>query len=471
MGLNIFTSRGYLTIGMEKPVFFDGVTVIIFFILFFILVRFRHELLELIKKLPKKATVGALLIFSVCIQLLSVYYLRVNPSWDFGAIVRGSQQLLENSPLEHYFVLYPNNIFITCILAVVGKVTSPELFNYQIFNIFIITLSQYLIFRITSKMVGESAGVVSLAFAVLFFPYIFYAPIVYTDTVSLLFLLLPINLLLNKDGGFRSNITLILLASIIFALGMVLKGSLIIFVIAFSIVLLLFMPGWKRIYFILPFIVLFLVKTSFNFVIYDNGIVDKQQVARDSYPITHWIVMAQNREKFGRYSGVDFDWTGKLLELYPREKVKEYHMQEWKERVQEKGFMGNLRFNVEKLNQTWTDATYYSLNKLQREPVEPEHFTRLVDSNSGDLVQGFARIQHLLLLGGLLFLFKLKSRNEFITFAMLSIIGFFLFFLIWETRSRYLVSLTPLLIMLSTIGYFGIDTKLKSLKRIPNIRR
>jgi hypothetical protein len=152
------------------------------------------------------------------------------------------------------------------------------------------------------------------------------------------------------------------------------------------------------------------------------------------------------------------------LEKNPREKVTQIHLSELKKRITEKGWIGNLHYNIQKLAHTWTDGTYYSLNKLKREPVEPESFNRLVDFKSGDLLQGFARIQHFILLAGLLFLVKLKNRNEMITFAMLSIIGFFLFFLIWETRSRYLVSLTPLLIIVSCIGYFGTNKKQSSIE-------
>jgi hypothetical protein len=99
------------------------------------------------------------------------------------------------------------------------------------------------------------------------------------------------------------------------------------------------------------------------------------------------------------------------------------------------------------------------LNKLKRIPVKPDNYTSLVDAKSGDLIQGYARIQHIMILVGLFFLVRTKEKNQFLTFAMLSVIGFFLFSIIWEARSRYLVSLTPLLILLSCIGYFGINKK------------
>jgi 4-amino-4-deoxy-L-arabinose transferase-like glycosyltransferase len=299
-------------------------------------------------------------------------------------------------------------------------------------------------------------GIASLLVSVLFFPYIFFAPIVYTDTISLIFLLLPLHILLNKNGEFRSHVFLVVAASILFSLGMLLKGSLVIFLIAFSIVLFLHQKKRKKLYFIIPFIILLIVKLLLNSSIYQFEILDKVNVEQKSMPVTHWIMMGQNKNKFGKYSQDDVVWTKNLLSKYSRVEVSQIHYQELKNRISEKGLMGNISFNIEKIGHTWTDGTYYSLNKLRRIPKNPENFNQLTIHIPGHLVQGYARVQHLMLLIGLLFSLKLKNKNSFVTFAMLSLIGFFIFFIIWETRSRYLVSLTPLIIMVSCMGYIKI---------------
>ncbi|MGG1630887.1 hypothetical protein [Rossellomorea sp. NRS-1567] len=173
-------------------------------------------------------------------------------------------------------------------------------------------------------------------------------------------------------------------------------------------------------------------------------------------PVTHWIVMGQNENKFGKYSQDDVVWTKDLLTKYPREAVTQIHYQELKNRISEKGFIGNIEYNIEKIGHTWTDGTCYSLNKLRRIPEHPENYTQLTTQTLGHIVQGYARVQHLMLLIGLLFSLRLKNKDSFSTFSMLSIIGFFLFFIMWETRSRYLVSLTPLMIILSCMGYLRV---------------
>lgn len=456
VGLNIFFSRGYHSISLKAPEWFNIITLTGALILVLLIVVMNQKIIEAIRKIPIIFIVPFLLLSSVLFQYIAIQMFSVYPSWDFGVIVNNAKTFLEKEELNEYFVRYPNNIFIVLILSVVAKVSMPDLYSYQIFNVIIITFSNYLIYRITSKLEGKSLGIISLFASTFFFPYIFYSPIVYTDTVSLLFLLLPLHILLDQSGKFRNNPFIITIASIVFSFGVILKGSLIIFLIAYSLLLYLVMRKWRKLYFAFPFLVMLIIKSLFTYCIYENKIMDKQQVEKYSFPLTHWIVMGQNESNLGKYAGEDVESTNTLLKTNSKEKVFQIHFHELKKRIKEKGWEGNIRFTAQKISHTWTDGTYYALNKLKRNPVKPENITTLVNNDTGQIIQGYARIQHILLLAGVLFVVRWRKKNEFITFSMMSIIGFFLFFILWEARSRYIVSLTPLLIIVSCIGYFGV---------------
>jgi len=323
-----------------------------------ILVILRNKILPIIEKVPTLLVVIPLLVWSVMIQLFIVHSFNVHPTWDFGVMINESKSLLENRKLSgYYFIKYPNNILMVCILALIGRLFSPELYVYQLVNIVVITFSQFLIFQITSKLAGIQVGKISLLISVFFFPYIFYAPIVYTDIFSLPFLLIPLTILVKEKGHFRNNILLVILVSIIFSLGMILKGSLIIFIIAYSIVLLLFSEGWKRTSFFIPLAILLITKLLFNFVIYDQGLLNKRDVKRYSFPVSHWIVMGQNNTNFGKFSQADVDWTDSLLKRMPKEKVTKIHLQELSNRLKNRGVVGNIRFELHKLSHIWTDGT------------------------------------------------------------------------------------------------------------------
>lgn len=198
----------------------------------------------------------------------------------------------------------------------------------------------------------------------------------------------------------------------------------------------------------------------FNSALYQFEILDERKLQQTSFPVSHWLVMAQNDDRLGKYSEKDVEWTKQLLADYPRDQVSEIHYHELRNRLEDKGIQGNLAFNLEKIKHTWTDGTYYSLNKIKRNPVVPENITRLLDYKSGDILQGYAKVQHLILLIGLFFAASLFKENKaFVMFCMLAIVGYFFFFLLWETRSRYLVSVTPLIILLSCMGYFKIKIR------------
>lgn len=454
VSLNIFFSRGYQSIGLPVSLPFKIATLAGSLIMIALIMAWRGRIISFARKVPERYSLAILLSASVCLQLTAAALFSVHPSWDFGVIVKSARQLTEGEKLGIYFISYPNNIFIVTLLAFLGKLLKPSLIVYICFNIAVITLSQYFIYRIAAKVAGKSMALIGLLAAVLFFPYIFYAPIVYTDTLSLIFLVFPLNLLLDQQGQLRSRVSIILTASAVFAFGVLLKGLLIVFVIAFSLTLLIFLKKWNRLYFIVPLAILLLVQSVFSFCIYGSGIVDRQQVTRYSFPVTHWIVMGQNQPHYGKYLRSDVNHTENLLKTHSRNAVIRIQLNQLRDRITQRGWAGNFHFLVEKLSETWTDGTYYALNVLKRKPVFPKNFQHLIQQPVASIVQGYARIQLLVLMTGVLLAARSK-RNAFLIFSMLSVIGFFFFLIIWETRSRYLVSLTPLLILLSMIGYFN----------------
>ncbi|MCQ2010328.1 glycosyltransferase family 39 protein [Sporolactobacillus sp. STSJ-5] len=453
--INIFFTRGYQSIGLTASLSFKWITLLAAVVMICVLIKFRESIVDAAGRIPVKAAVAVLLGISILMQFTALSLLNVTPSWDFGWVINGAQHLIERGRLLDYYLRYPNNIFITYVLALIGKLLAPKLIIYQICNILAIVISQYLIYRVTEKLAGASLGLISLLISILFFPYIFYAPIVYTDTLSLLFLLIPINLLIDRNGQFKSRLFIIVLVSFFFSLCLLLKGTLIVFVIAYLLVLLLFLPRWKKLYSLLPVIIVLIVQILFNQSVYTSGIINSNELANQRFPVTHWLMMGQNPWTYGKHTMHDVNWTREMLKNEPRKQVEQTQLKEFRRRIMARGWLGNGRFNLEKLNETWTDGTYYALFVLKREPVRPNVIKRLTAEPLGFFVQGYARIQSLILMAGIfLFAVRMKKSDPMITMFMLTVIGFFLFLIIWETRSRYLVSLTPFLIIMCSIGYF-----------------
>lgn len=68
--------------------------------------------------------------------------------------------------------------------------------------------------------------------------------------------------------------------------------------------------------------------------------------------------------------------------------------------------------------------------------------------------QGVHLVVLLLILAGAVKLFK--QKNAFESVLSITIFGTFLFLLIWETRSRYLILYLPLMMLLSVYGMVAI---------------
>lgn len=459
VAINLFHYAGFEPVNQSPPKGFIMITLILTLGLIGLFYRFRKLLLHIFAKMDKPYLVLSLMLMSIIIQLIIILMFSTSPfTWDFGNLIIEAETMLKTGELGRYSTLFPNNWLLVFFLYAIGKILFPQLILYQFFNVAVITVSQFLIYRIAAKLMGRKIGIFTLVVSILFFPYMFYSPIVYSDTISLIFLVLPLNILLNQEGRMKKDWKPIMGASILFAFGFLIKGSLIIFTIAFSIVLLLFLKKWKRFFFVLPLIMVLFVNSGFHFAVYQTGVIDKETVEKNSYPYTHWIMMGQNRTNYGKWTYEDPPFTEKLLRTYPKDEVKKQHWKELKARIGERGPLGTIQYNIEKVKHTWTDGNYFSLNKLMRTPYHPEYFNRLTTGSIGLFVQGYARTQHLLIIIGMLLfaVHTFKKRNEFYTFGMLTIIGFFLFFIMWEARSRYIVSVTPIMILLSCIGYFGL---------------
>jgi 4-amino-4-deoxy-L-arabinose transferase and related glycosyltransferases of PMT family len=463
--MNVLISRGFQSIGGTASISFNLITVLAASLLILLLISGREKITRAAEKwAARPVTVPVLLAIGLVIQLGVVLLFRVFPSWDFGTVVRNATLLATGKPISSYFIYYPNNMLIVILLALIGKITVPSLAAYLIFSILATAASDYLIYQIAVRLCGKTAGLFCLTASVAFIPYFLDAPIVYTDTLSLPFLLVPLYLMIRRDGTFRESFIAVTAASVILALGVLLKGLLIIFVIAFSLTLLIILSNRKKLYFVLPFLCLFLVSFLFNESIFISGVLHQEQVQRFSFPVTHWLLMGQNQTHYGKYLKSDVDSTLRLLQTHPHAQVTGIEWRQLGRRVSEKGWSGNLRFLNEKMAETWTDGTFYTLNKLKRKPVHPRMIRQLTSHPWDWIFQGYARIYLLLLMTGVLLSgFRIRHRHinpgPFLIFSMLSVIGFFLFLILWETRSRYLVSLSPLLILLAVTSYTGIGKK------------
>ena len=110
---------------------------------------------------------------------------------------------------------------------------------------------------------------------------------------------------------------------------------------------------------------------------------------------------------------------------------------------------------------TWGDGVYFAPEKLKRDPVKESALHSWVLYDGADYPKTYlycSAVQLLILAGILLSVlrnFFEKGRVREIQAMQLAVFGLFLFLLLWETRSRYLVNFVPVFFLL------GLDGALK----------
>lgn len=116
-----------------------------------------------------------------------------------------------------------------------------------------------------------------------------------------------------------------------------------------------------------------------------------------------------------------------------------------------------LKHLNDKLKNTWSDGTYFSKDKLRRQPVAPDNIIyKTIFQNENNIYKYIPQVMHLSMLIFItinsinILINKKFSSKDFILIIMM--FGLMIFLLFWETRSRYLITLLPLMMILQING-------------------
>lgn len=418
----------------------------------------------LFNKLKDKTLVKISIIFGiilVVLQIVFVIYCRVKPSWDFGVIFYNAYNI-SNSVFdlpEYYYKFYPNNLgallLFTAIFKIVSIFTVKEgvyLLVGCIFNIIMIDGAVVIMYVLIKNVFNLRMATLFGVLCILIVPMFTYSPIFYTDTITMIFPAAMLLLLYNFNNS-RSNMRIFYLVAIgvVGAMGIVLKTNIVIPLVAVFIYVICTNKIVKGIVNNLIILAAFLLifsgyKAVANYVMP----IDYSEAG---LPMTHWVMMGLKNS--GAYNEEDVNFSASFES---KKEAQKANIQEIKNRLREYGAKGYLEFLTRKIKFTWNDGTYYSVNKLSREPLENNIIEEHVVGEKNHPFIYFSQMSHLALIT-LIFIsslaaFKKKNSYRFMQCTQIAIFGVFLFLIIWETRSRYLVCILPLM-MFSAIG--GLD--------------
>lgn len=414
----------------------------------------------------------------IALQIFFILFFLVNPTWDFGIVFGRAiyQNDLSSGLSPYFYVNYPNNIPLFLIFNIVIKILNflglgKDIFylgSIVLLNMLLILIAVICTYYLIKNKYGLNVATFFSFLMLLVTPLYAYIPIVYTDTVVMLFpILSSLFYFMYYSTNSKRSYFFLLLCGITLTIGILIKTNVIIIMVGIVIHYIMTHSGWKQFAYIGLIFVPFLLINS----IYQKSIeplipIEKKEIG---FPFTHWIMMglADDEQGPGSYFQKDVDFTERLKnEGFTNDQIKEEHIKVMQSRLDNYGLEGYLSFLSRKINFTWGDGTYFSPQKLSRSPLTKNIFQDYV---FGEKSGGFKIICHMIQVSILTLVFiagigLVKSTDKFEQVLTITLFGVFLFLLLWETRSRYLVLYIPIILVLAIYGLGILNIWINHLK-------
>ena len=205
--------------------------------------------------------------------------------------------------------------------------------------------------------------------------------------------------------------------------------------------------------------------------------VDKEK----RFNITHYAMLGWNTESKGIFTVKDENFSGKYEKLKDREKA---NLEELKRRITEMGLGGVINQIARKILTNYNDGTFsgvatfvYIRKEYKIEGINKElsEFLKNIYYENGKYNMIYTQIMQCLWIGILIFnMFSYNDgKSTKISIVILSIIGLFIFEILFEARSRYIFIYVPLYIFLGVIGLKNVlrffVVKIKGIKNKENV--
>lgn len=367
---------------------------------------------------------------------------------------------------DPYLYTFPNNIMITFIYIIIFKIFNMMKLNdfltiATVFNSLLVAGTGILLYFNTKKIFNNSKALMILIITIITTPLYLYCACYYSDTFSmfLTMLIIYVYLKIKDNENFKISIILQMLLAIIVVIGVKIKITSIFILIAIIVYKILNGKGNIKNFLIkfgITTILGIILYISFNIIIQPKFIPDEQMLDQNQIPTEHWIMMGlygRGNFEYGEYHYTQSFPTLDEKREATRKVIKERLILKWKENTLFKHIKGKLGF-------AWYDGSYYIPDLLRREPVKKGalHEVVLEGGNNTSIYKYWPQIMHFSMLIFLCInIYRIIINKDYLdkdNILFIAIYGLLVFLLIWENRSRYLVTMLPI-IMMSQLG--GIE--------------
>lgn len=438
------------------------------------------------------AVVGVSALVFLAGQLIFAAELRFIPSWDVSALfdgaiswaTRGSLTDLVSDTTDGatYFYHFPNNLGGAAVLAAVFKLCSlvgatDYFWDATVFNALLIAATFATVAlagrRMATLATGEDGGAWGVFFGGVFLlypPFWFGAAVIYTDFLSILFPVLALWLYyeaLSVPG--KRRYLFYALAGLSIGLGCLIRATVAIVLIAVALCLLLDRKWLDAAAFTaLATAGVLLFQLLLNLAVYPSQL-DREKKEVMATPVTHWVMMSIYPGGNGGLTSNDYAFTRSFDDPHERDAAI---AREIRARLETMGPKGVRELAGRKLQVTFGDGTLMLHDILDDRPQTPGalHDFLLSGGPRHETYQTLCDAIFLiwLALAVVLCLCGILEPLPAACYApTVSVVGFALFYLAWETRGRYVTSFAPLILLSAMAGFLQLTRRVRVTRRVP----
>ena len=416
----------------------------------------------------------------LALQLLFLFRFRSMYLWDGAFVVGGATSLLETGKISqdalYYLSVYKNQhpfLVLTAFLLWIGRSLSLSVADrYLLLNVvntlcldvaivFLLKIAGYLLRHKEKNSRLKSQCGLLLLFVLNPFVYVF-AGYYYTIILSLPFFTGGMYFACKVLSGNKKHIVS---AAVLFAVGYALHATTIIPVIACvmtGFLIAIVKRDVKRFFQSLATAVLAIVLGTLLCGM--SGKVVGLDTTDTAFPATHWIMMSMTSP--GCHNEEDEAFTASFTTREEKQRAVEERLVE---KVKALGIPGLVRLLSDKVDYTWESGNHtYSF--FTGNCLSTDGFYDQIYGAKKDLLALYGQGFYLVLIGcSMLTIWKSfflsYSKEEKKTrclkfFFCLTLLGGFLFYMLWETGTQYSLVFFPLFFVLSDFWLCGSETEI-----------
>ncbi|CZR10256.1 Dolichyl-phosphate-mannose-protein mannosyltransferase [Trichococcus flocculiformis] len=409
-----------------------------------------------------------LLLYFLFMIALTKYYGIIGPIDDAWVVMDNAITLKDTGVIDGwYMVSNPQNLFLMYLYLGIEGIFNT--FSYQItFIVFALMHvgSAFLVYKCAEAVSkNQISAFITMQLFIFCYQITLHVTNIYTDTLQLFIILLGLYPVLRfAESTWKNLIFSILAASVAFSVGFLAKGTTLVLIIAFVLLLVINLKGKKKILATIPIVMLLTINTSWNSFIDSQEIY---QVDKIGMPNTHYIFMGLNtwypegntigqRQYFltGAYNDGDLNYSKTLFfdQDLTKEEVQAEHIRMIKERVAGFNFKSGLEFLGAKIATSWSSGDLKSTYSVRIGAQNEKQKVNLLESYPTYIYMQSMQFLYFFI-ASLVFIKAFFNRikvDPIILLSSIFTVGMFLFLIIWEASPRYVIAVMPFYMLLLT---------------------